>query len=109
MKTLSTSWSQSTPSPISLELFNDLVIADGTLFVNCEQSFGNREEMFENCKESLENWVEEMFENCGESTCANEHEDWATVGELFWCILGVCCFCCPFDDEPTLLSELEPT
>ena len=81
MKTLSTSWSQSTPSPISLELFNELLIADGTLL--------------ENRKESLENWVEEMVENCGGSTCANEHEDWATAGELFWCILGDCCFCCP--------------
>ena len=76
MKTLSTSWSQSTPLDTSSRLFNELLIADENLFENCKESF-EKNESFENCGE--------MF--FGGSTCPNE--DWTTTaGEFFWPING---------------------
>ena len=76
MKTLSTSWSQSTPLDTSSRLFNELLIADENLFENCKESF-EKNESFENCGE--------MF--CDRSTCPNE--DWTTTaGEFFWPING---------------------
>ena len=73
MKTLSTSWSQSTPLDTSSRLFNELLIADENLFESFEKN-----ESFENC------W--EMF--CGGSTtCPIEY--WTTTGgEFFWPING---------------------